>query len=233
MQYHAPSGLYLTKYRVYDPNEGRWLSRDPIGAAGGINLSAYVGGNPVSFVDPLGLATVVVVDTAGFGHASVLVGDPSGLETRALYDPNGGYRYHQQQRPSGDLFYGHDFSFYDYIVYQIGTSSDPPEVYVYIFDTTLAEETIIKKRMEDQGGGGFFGCVSSTSGAIGGIGPFSDLGWNITPSGVKNALDSIVTNGTGQRLTGQEYLQANPYDAAGVESLTPIQPPLTIVPPSP
>ncbi|GHU10333.1 hypothetical protein AGMMS50225_13530 [Betaproteobacteria bacterium] len=56
MQYHAPSGLYLTKYRAYDPRTGRWLSRDPIGEAGGLNLYGYVGGNPVSFFDPLGLA---------------------------------------------------------------------------------------------------------------------------------------------------------------------------------
>ena len=28
---HGPSGLYLTKYRAYDPGEGRWISRDPIG----------------------------------------------------------------------------------------------------------------------------------------------------------------------------------------------------------
>jgi RHS repeat-associated protein len=57
MQYHAPSGLYLTKYRAYDPKDGRWLSRDPIEEAGGINLYAYVGGNPVNYNDPLGLAT--------------------------------------------------------------------------------------------------------------------------------------------------------------------------------
>jgi RHS repeat-associated protein len=55
MFYHAPSGLYLTKYRVYDPQTGRWLSRDPIEEAGGVNLYAYVGGNPVSYVDPDGL----------------------------------------------------------------------------------------------------------------------------------------------------------------------------------
>jgi RHS repeat-associated protein len=54
MQYHAPSGLYLTKYRAYDPQTGRWLSRDPIEEAGGVNLYGYVGGNPLGYVDPTG-----------------------------------------------------------------------------------------------------------------------------------------------------------------------------------
>jgi hypothetical protein len=34
---------------------GRWLQRDPIGYAGGINLYEYVGGRAVVSVDPLGL----------------------------------------------------------------------------------------------------------------------------------------------------------------------------------
>ena len=34
---------------------GRWLSRDPIGESGGINLYGYVGNSPVNYVDPLGL----------------------------------------------------------------------------------------------------------------------------------------------------------------------------------
>jgi RHS repeat-associated protein len=55
MQYHAQSGLYLTKYRVYEPGTGRWLSRDPIEETGGINLYGYVWGDPINWVDPLGL----------------------------------------------------------------------------------------------------------------------------------------------------------------------------------
>ncbi|WP_026603574.1 RHS repeat-associated core domain-containing protein [Methylomonas sp. 11b] len=47
-------GLYLTNYRAYDPNTGRWLSRDPIGENGGTNLYAYTEGNPINFVDPMG-----------------------------------------------------------------------------------------------------------------------------------------------------------------------------------
>jgi RHS repeat-associated protein len=55
---HAQSGLYLANYRAYSPTTGRWLSRDPIFEAGGVNLYAYVGGNPISRIDPLGLTTI-------------------------------------------------------------------------------------------------------------------------------------------------------------------------------
>jgi RHS repeat-associated protein len=48
------SGLYLATYRAYDPATGRWLSRDPIGEEGGINLYEYVGGQPISAVDTAG-----------------------------------------------------------------------------------------------------------------------------------------------------------------------------------
>jgi RHS repeat-associated protein len=49
------TGLYYYRARYYHPGLHRFVSEDPIGFAGGINTYAYVGGNPVSFVDPLGL----------------------------------------------------------------------------------------------------------------------------------------------------------------------------------
>lgn len=52
--YHSRSGLNLTPNRAYNASLGRWINRDPIGEAGGINLYAYVGNNPVGFVDPTG-----------------------------------------------------------------------------------------------------------------------------------------------------------------------------------
>jgi RHS repeat-associated protein len=52
--YHAVSGLDFTLHRAYDPPHARWLNRDPIGEAGGMNLYAYVGGNPTSVRDPSG-----------------------------------------------------------------------------------------------------------------------------------------------------------------------------------
>jgi RHS repeat-associated protein len=53
--YHQNSGLCLTLFRAYDPNAGRWISRDPISESGGINLYAYVHNNPANRTDSIGL----------------------------------------------------------------------------------------------------------------------------------------------------------------------------------
>jgi RHS repeat-associated protein len=45
-------------YRFYDPGHGRWLNRDPIAEAGGLNLYGFVGNDPVNAVDVLGMATI-------------------------------------------------------------------------------------------------------------------------------------------------------------------------------
>ncbi|MGE0493000.1 MAG: RHS repeat domain-containing protein [Vulcanimicrobiota bacterium] len=51
----ADTGLLYMRQRHYDPATARFLSRDPIGFAGGLNLYGYVGGNPIGKVDPSGL----------------------------------------------------------------------------------------------------------------------------------------------------------------------------------
>jgi RHS repeat-associated protein len=48
-------GLILCTHRYYDPLNARWLTRDPIGYDGDINLYGYVQGNPVMATDPSGL----------------------------------------------------------------------------------------------------------------------------------------------------------------------------------
>jgi len=57
---HAASGLVLAPYRGYDAELGRWLSEDPIGEEGGVNLYGYVGNGVVMWVDPLGLETFII-----------------------------------------------------------------------------------------------------------------------------------------------------------------------------
>jgi len=59
------SGLILCTHRYYDPQQGRFVTRDPIGYAGGINLYGYVRNNPGNESDPLGLRGYMVVDHNG------------------------------------------------------------------------------------------------------------------------------------------------------------------------
>lgn len=48
---------YSVRFRVYSPELGRWMQRDPIGYWGGGNLYQYTLSSPANFTDPLGLCT--------------------------------------------------------------------------------------------------------------------------------------------------------------------------------
>ncbi|MCZ7591292.1 MAG: RHS repeat-associated core domain-containing protein [Kiritimatiellae bacterium] len=54
--YDPGTGLVRFGYRDYDPMTGRWLAKDPILFRGGqANLYLYCHGDPVNYIDPLGL----------------------------------------------------------------------------------------------------------------------------------------------------------------------------------
>jgi RHS repeat-associated protein len=55
-KYEDPeSGLLYYGFRYYNPNTGRWPSRDPLEENGGLNLLGFVSNDPNNRIDPLGL----------------------------------------------------------------------------------------------------------------------------------------------------------------------------------
>ncbi len=60
--FDSESGFYYNLWRYYDPQTGKYITVDPIGFWGGINLYGYVGNNPTIFVDPEGLVLDTILD---------------------------------------------------------------------------------------------------------------------------------------------------------------------------
>jgi len=54
-EYDAEARVYYNRARYYDPQLGRFISEDPVGIAGGLNLYGYAGNDPVNRTDPTGL----------------------------------------------------------------------------------------------------------------------------------------------------------------------------------
>jgi RHS repeat-associated protein len=59
-EWDSATDLSLTRYRAYAPEVARWLSEDPIGIDGGLNLYRYADGEPMGHADPTGLVSVQI-----------------------------------------------------------------------------------------------------------------------------------------------------------------------------
>ncbi|MDP3848895.1 MAG: RHS repeat-associated core domain-containing protein [Luteolibacter sp.] len=72
-------GLYYYGYRYLQAAHGGWLSQDPLGETGGLNLHGFVGGDPINSFDSLGLLTEKQAMAADALWGGVLFGAAGGL----------------------------------------------------------------------------------------------------------------------------------------------------------
>ncbi len=101
--YDQETGLHYNYFRYYNPQTGRYITPDPIGLWGGVNLFLYVDNNSVNYIDPVGLFGWADMPTipqpvsdilAGFGDTLTsgfglthLFGVPGGTEAiRGLWE---------------------------------------------------------------------------------------------------------------------------------------------------
>jgi RHS repeat-associated protein len=76
------NGLILCGQRWYNPSTGRWLTRDPIGYEGGIDLYDFCNGNPVMLADPSGTDALILYGTNR--HTIDGTPDPDAWKRKAL-----------------------------------------------------------------------------------------------------------------------------------------------------
>jgi len=99
--FHSPSGLHLAPYRTYDAELGRWLSRDPIGEMGGLNLYGYVVNDPVNAIDPDGKNPVIIA-AIGIAIGAVIIAATVIKLSNAARDLADGIKAYGGDRPMKD-----------------------------------------------------------------------------------------------------------------------------------
>ena len=72
-EHDRETGLRYYRARYYDGEVGAFLSKDPLGFEGGINLYSYVGNDPINLIDPYGLREWTI-SRKGVGVSAVIVG---------------------------------------------------------------------------------------------------------------------------------------------------------------
>jgi RHS repeat-associated protein len=90
------SNLFENGYRSYRPGLGSYAQGDPIGLNGGWNRFGYVGGNPLSRTDPVGLCPWCVIPALPYVGEAAVIGAAWWASQNTYikppanaYDPNG------------------------------------------------------------------------------------------------------------------------------------------------
>ena len=127
------SKLYYYKARHYNPSLGRFVQRDPIGYAGGMNLYEYCGGMPTAATDPSGeqATSGIPVGSAGapdLGPYALPAGPGSARSSNpGLFSPRRKKshtpRFAAELRLSVKYLYSHHIDPSDFIEAMVGGSS--------------------------------------------------------------------------------------------------------------
>ena len=153
--FDTETGLHYNRYRYYDPQVGRFISKDPIGFAGGLNVYAYAP-NPVGWVDPFGLARNDTLTPGKNAPESILARGPErnfNREERANINVIG-YRdgchtcgTHKPGTKSGDFIPDHQPA------NALNTENKPQRLYAHCRPCSLRQAgqvTQEKRRMNQQ-----------------------------------------------------------------------------------
>jgi len=103
-------GMYYYKARMYSPTLGRFMQTDPIGYADGMNMYAYVRGDPVNGVDPTGLEIVVCASGTWDGEncAADIVVTGTRPEPYVSIGSGGGFFWSPGSGMAGSSLFGPD-----------------------------------------------------------------------------------------------------------------------------
>ncbi|MDD3144702.1 MAG: RHS repeat-associated core domain-containing protein [Candidatus Gracilibacteria bacterium] len=92
-EYERGLKLYYNRARYYNPELGRFISRDPIDISDDVNLYSYVGNNGVNFVDRSGLSKALLKIVDKFNYYGVYFENLYSFKTQEIFsditlDPN-------------------------------------------------------------------------------------------------------------------------------------------------
>jgi uncharacterized protein RhaS with RHS repeats len=95
------NGLLYMRARYYDPEVGRFISKDPIGLLGGLNMFTYVQNNPVNLIDPTGFDVTITINRTTYTQNSI-VGTIS-VNSTVINSTFSGYTLENRTPPNTNL----------------------------------------------------------------------------------------------------------------------------------